>query len=293
MTQHDRGWALILGSSSGFGAACARALAQSGFNVFGVHLDRAGAMPRVNALVDEIAATGAQVRFWNKNVARDENRLEILAGIAETLTGRPIDFGGLSFADENNRQAILDRVKETVRDHRGLIKTVLHSVAFGSLQPFISDDFKKQTTRKQMDMTLDVMANSMVYWVQDLAYTRLIDRGAKVFSMTSAGSRRAWEGYGPVSAAKAALEAHTRQLARELGTRGILVNCFEAGVTDTPALQVIPGADILKQEALRRNPSGRLTTTEDIAATFVALMDDRVKWINGTTIRVDGGEDTL
>ena len=84
--------------------------------------------------------------------------------------------------------------------------------------------------------------------------------------------------------------AHTRQLARELGPRGILVNCFEAGVTDTPAMRLIPGSEVIKAEALRRNPGGRLTTPEDIAATFVALMDPRIRWISGTTVRVDGGE---
>lgn len=292
MSDH-KGWVLILGSSSGFGAACSKALGEAGYNVFGVHLDRASGMPRVNAVIDEIAAMGAQVKFWNKNVARDENRFEILAGIAETLTGQKLEFGGLNFADENNREAILQIVSNALHDHKGAIKAVLHSVAFGSLQPFVSDDLKQQTSRKQLEMTLDVMANSLVYWVQDLARTRLIDKGSKVFSMTSAGSRRAWEGYGPVSAAKAALEAHTRQLARELGPRGIRVNCFEAGVTDTPAMRLIPGSDVIKHEALRRNPGGRLTTTEDIAATFVALMDDRVQWINGTTIKVDGGEDTI
>lgn len=292
MSDH-KGWVLILGSSSGFGAACSKALAEAGYNVFGVHLDRASGMPRVNAVIEEIAATGAQVKFWNKNVARDENRFEILAGIAETLTGQKLDFGSLSFADENNREAILEILSNALRDYKGAIKGVLHSVAFGSLQPFISDELKQQTSRKQLEMTLDVMANSLVYWVQDLARTRLIDNGSKIFSMTSAGSHRAWHGYGPVSAAKAVLEAHTRQLALELGPRGIRINCFEAGVTDTPALRMIPGSDVLKEEALRRNPGGRLTTPEDIAATFVALMDSQVTWINGTIIKVDCGEDNI
>lgn len=293
MPSHDKGWVLILGSSSGFGAACARALAEAGYNIFGVHLDRAAGLQRVSELVTELQATGAKVKFWNKNVARDEVRLEVIAGIAETLTGKPVDFGGLALTDENNRDAALTILSEALKEHHGAIKAMLHSVAFGSLQPFVSDNLKEQTSRKQMEMTLDVMANSMVYWVQDLARTRLLDRGSKVFSMTSAGSRRAWGGYGPVSAAKAALEAHTRQLARELGPRGIMVNCFEAGVTDTPALRLIPGSDVIKQEALRRNPGERLTTPEDIASTFVALMDPRVHWISGTTVRVDGGEDTL
>ncbi len=293
MSEHDKGWVLILGASSGFGAACSKALAEAGYNIFGVHLDRAGGMARVNALIDELKATGAKVKYWNKNIARDEVRLEVLAGIAEELNGQKPDFGDVNITDENARDAALTILADALKNHKGAIRAMLHSVAFGSLQPFVTDDLKQQTSKKQLEMTLDVMANSLVYWVQDLARVRLLDNGSKVFSMTSAGSHRAWHGYGPVSAAKAALEAHTRQLALELGPRGVRVNCFEAGVTDTPALRMIPGSDVLKEEALRRNPGGRLTSPEDIANTFVALMSSNVQWINGTIIKVDCGEDNI
>ncbi len=56
---------------------------------------------------------------------------------------------------------------------------------------------------------------------------------------------------------------------------------------------MIPGSDILKSEALRRNAGGRLTTPEDVAHTLVALMDSRVDWVNGTVIKVDCGEDNI
>lgn len=294
MTDHSKGWALILGSSSGFGAACCRALAAAGYSIFGVHLDRKAAMPRVQEVIDDIARCGVQVKFFNKNVASDENRLEILKEIAEILTSRPVELDpSLSLAEAKNREPILARIGEALKDHEGAIRAMLHSVAFGALNLYVDEDPKKQMTRAQLEMTLDVMANSLVYWCQDLARLRLIGKGSKIFSMTSAGSHRVIGGYGPVSAAKAALESHTRQLALELGSRGIRVNCFEAGVTDTPALRMIPGSDVIKSEALRRNPAGRLTTPEDIANTFVALMDPRVDWVNGTVIKVDCGEDNI
>jgi NAD(P)-dependent dehydrogenase (short-subunit alcohol dehydrogenase family) len=96
--------------------------------------------------------------------------------------------------------------------------------------------------------------------------------------------------YGAVSAAKAALESHARQLALELGPRGIAVNCLRPGVTDTPALRVIPGHETYVAEALQRNPGGRLTTTEDVAQVLVALADPAITWISGTVIPVDAGE---
>ena len=86
--------------------------------------------------------------------------------------------------------------------------------------------------------------------------------------------------HGAVSAAKAALESHTRQLALELGSRGILVNCINAGVTDTSALRAIPGNEIMIAETLRRSPQHRLTTTEDVAATIVALSQPEIKFIS-------------
>ncbi len=295
MGDKSKGWALILGSSSGFGAACARALAQDGYNIFGVHLDRKNAMPRVQEVIEDIARCGVQVKFWNKNIASDENRLQILAEIAGVLGGTPVNLDpAISLAEAKNREVVLAQIAPATRGHEGAIRAVLHSVAFGSLNPFIEDqDPKKQTTRAQLEMTLDVMANSLVYWTQDLARLRLIDRGSKVFAMTSSGSHRAMTGYGPVSAAKAALEAHTRQLALELGPRGILVNCRMAGVTDTPALRLIPGSDKLKADVLERAPGGRLTTPEDVANTLVALMDPRVHWISGAVVKVDGGEDNI
>ncbi len=294
MAENTKGWALILGSSSGFGAACAKAMAAAGYNIFGVHLDRKSAMPRVQEVMDEITRCGVQVKFFNKNVASDENRLEILKEIAETLSGKEVQIdAALSFAEAKNREPILAAIAGVLGGHEGAIRALLHSVAFGALNPFIDDDPKKQMSRAQLEMTLDVMANSLVYWCQDLARIHLLGSGSKIFSMTSSGSHRAIWGYGPVSAAKAALEAHTRQLALELGPRGIRVNCFEAGITDTPALRMIPGADMLKTEALRRNPGGRLTTPEDVASTMVALMDPKVDWINGTVIKIDCGEDNI
>ena len=94
--------------------------------------------------------------------------------------------------------------------------------------------------------------------------------------------------HGAVSAPKAALESHTRQLA--LGARGVLVNCINAGVTDTPALRAIPGNEIMIEMTLRRSPQHRLTTTEDVAATIVALSQPEIKFISGSVIFVDGGE---
>ncbi len=262
MSETER-WALILGASSGFGAATARALADAGFNIFGAHFDLKSTQPRALAVKQDIEAKGRQAVFFNKNIADDRNRTEIIAAMQEHLTGA----GG------------------------GSIQAMLHSVAFGNLKRYIADDPKDAVDRKAMEMTLDVMANSLVYWTQDLVRAGLLTRGSKVYAMTSAGSHRVFSGYGPVSAAKAALESHVRQLSLELVARGISVNAIQAGAADTPALRVIPGHEDGVAYVKSLHPDGRLTVPQDVARVIVALADPQVDWITGTVIRIDGGED--
>jgi enoyl-[acyl-carrier-protein] reductase (NADH) len=168
----------------------------------------------------------------------------------------------------------------------------MHSLAFGSLLPFLAEDPKEAISRRQMEMTLDVMANSLVFWVQDLWRAGLLERGSKVYAMTSEGSARTIPSYGAVSAAKAALESHCRQLAMELARldSGVAVNALRAGVTETPALRKIPEAARVIEHTLLRNPHGRLTTVEDVAETIVMLASTDSDWISGNVINVDGGE---
>ena len=71
-------WALILGASSGFGGATAKALAQDGYSIVGVHLDLRGTKAMAEAVRDEIAAGGVQVVFHNMNAADEEKRREVV-----------------------------------------------------------------------------------------------------------------------------------------------------------------------------------------------------------------------
>lgn len=251
------GWVLILGASSGFGAAAARAFAAAGYDVAGVHLDRRATQPQVDALVAELRALGRDVVYFNVNAADDEARGQVVAQLRERIPA-----GGL--------------------------KVLLHSLAFGTLSPYIG---AKPASRKQLEMTLDVMANSLVYWAQDTVRAELLGQGGRIYAMTSSGSHIAWPSYGPVSAAKAALEAHCRQLALELAPLGVTTNAILAGVTKTPALEKIPGSDALIAQAERRNPHRRLTRPEDVAACLVELARPGTHWLNGNVLHVDGGEE--
>ncbi len=71
-------WALILGSSSGFGEAVGVELAGIGYNIYGVHLDRRETLPHVEAVQEKIRAAGREVVFFNMNAADDEKRREAI-----------------------------------------------------------------------------------------------------------------------------------------------------------------------------------------------------------------------
>ena len=255
-------WALILGASSGFGAATSLELAKAGMHIIGVHLDRRATLPNVEQLVKSIQGCGGQALFFNVNAADPLKRQEVLDQVQPKLGSSPISV-------------------------------LMHSLAFGTLKPYLSADPKEQLTKDQMDMTLDVMANSLVYWVQDLVGRKLLGPGSRVFAMTSSGGSRVWPTYGAVSAAKAALESHVRQLAMELAPYGATANCVRAGVTDTPALRKIPGNEQMMEFAKLRNPYHRLTTPQDVAQVIAVLSNSGADWVTGNVIGTDGGEDIV
>ena len=260
-------WALVLGASSGFGAATALALARVGYPIVGVHLDLRGTIAHAEEVRRGLEACGVPVHFHNVNAA-----------------------------DETKRKAVIDDVKARFEERRAagadpFIAVFLHSLAFGTTLSYVTNDpTEKEVNQKQLEMTADVMAHSMVYWTRDLFHAGLIGEGSRLFAMTSEGAVHVVPTYGPVSAAKAALESHCRQLALELMPHGITVNAIRAGVTDTPALRRIPNHEELIQYASNRNPGGRMTVPEDVAEAIVALASPRLHWMTGNTIGVDGGE---
>jgi len=257
-------WALILGASSGFGEANALELARAGFNIFGVHFDRKAALPHVEEVVAGVRAQGREAMFFNINAA-----------------------------DADKRKEVLDQAEAKLKESGGMVRVLLHSLAFGTLKLFIGETEKDEASQAQIDMTLTVMAHSLVYWTQEVVRRKLMRAGGRIYAMTSSGGTRVLPSYGAVSAAKASLESHIRQLAMELAPLGITANAIRAGVTDTPALRKIPGNDLLLEGARQRNPHNRLTTTQDVAKAIAVLSHPDTYWMTGNVIGVDGGEDIV
>lgn len=257
-------WALILGASSGFGGATAVELARHGMNICGVHLDRAATIPNAEKVKAECESFGVKTLFFNINASDPDKRKEVVDTLAKEMTSP-----------------------------ESRVKVLLHSLAFGSLKPFISKDPKNQLTQAQIEMTMDVMANALVYWTQAAFNSGMLKNGSRIFTMTSSGGTSQFPDYGAVSAAKAASESYIRQLTLELGQYGITCNAIMAGVTETAALAKIPGSKKMLDLARSKNPSMRLTTPDAVARAITLLAHDDAFFISGNTIGVDGGEDVV
>ncbi len=266
---HNLRWALILGGSSGFGLSTAKKLAGDGYAIALIHRDRRGAMDRVEGDFAKIRAQAPAFFALNTDALAPESRAQALRILIEKL--------------EPNRQKI---------------HILLHSIALGNLKPIAAppasqgaeEHNRPLIEEEDMAQTLYAMGSSLLSWVQKIHGAGLFSEDARIFGLTSEGNSVAWKGYAAVSAAKATLEAISRSIAVEFAPFGLRCNILQPGVTDTPALRLIPNHESLIQSAISRNPYGRLTVPEDVANVISLLARPEAAWINGVVLRVDGGE---
>ena len=251
-------WAIILGCSTGHGAAISKQLASEGYGIIGFHLDRGAIKKEAKELEKEIASiNNAKVKFWNENAA--------------------------------DKEVMLKRIPEIVSlIGDGKVKLLMHSIAFGSTTNF----FKPTPVRqRQMDMTQHVMVHCLIYWTQAILNEKLFTSGSRILGLTSEGSYKAMEGYGPVGVAKASLEAVIRQIGWELGKKGITANTIQAGITPTRALtKISEDWEDWIETTKKRNPMKRVTTPKDVAGLVSLLMSEKADFVNCSTIFCDGGE---
>ena len=251
-------WAIILGCSTGHGAATAKQLAKEGYGIIGFHLDRGSIKKDAAKLQEEITSLNDnRVKFWNENAADKEIML-----------------------------SKMEEIKTILKN--GKVKLLMHSIAFGSTTNFFNPTPVRQ---RQMDMTQHVMAHCLIYWTQTLLENNLLIAGSRILGLTSEGSYKAMEGYGPVGVAKASLEAVVRQIGWELGSKGITANTIQAGITPTRALtKISKDWEDWVERTKKRNPMKRVTTPEDVAGLVSLLLNDKADFVNCSTIFCDGGE---
>lgn len=244
------------------GLATAKKLARHGFNIIIVHRDRKTDIGKIEVGFKEISSHSIRFKSFNADAVNPETRQMTVKSIHELL-------GAV-----------------------GKIKILVHSIAKGNLKPMYSST-EKELEGQDLMLTIASMGVSLYDWTKDLVHANLFSNDTRIISFTSEGNSKALPHYGAVSAAKAVLEAITRNIALEFAPLGIKANCIQAGITETRSFAMIPGSENIKLEALKRNPNGRLTTPEDVANAAYLLCMDEAKWITGTVIKVDGGESLI
>ncbi len=301
-------WALVLGGSSGFGLATAKKLAACGMSVAIVHRDRRGAMAAIEPEFAAIRGCGTELLTFNTDALSTESRGVVLDALAKRMAGQgavrvllhSIASGNLKLlaplvpgpdAGERARTSLAARLGiepeklaaaiEAVATETDALSEIAWPSRHNSDALLDDEDFAR---------TVHAMGTSLASWAMDLFARGLFASDARVLGLTSEGNEVASRGYAAVAAAKAALESVSRAMAVELAPYGIRSNVLQPGVTDTPALRLIPGSQRAKAAGRQRNPFGRLTTPEDVADVVSLLCTDEARWINGAVIRVDGGE---
>tara|TARA_Y100001936_G_C15916815_1_gene581713 strand:+ start:97 stop:879 length:783 start_codon:yes stop_codon:yes gene_type:complete len=251
-------WVLLLGGSTGHGAATAKRLAHDGYGIIAFHFDRGDAKKIAKETISEVKEiTQGRCYYFNTNAASEDAMEKYIPQIKNITSGMHL-------------------------------KLLLHSIAFGTTTNFFGE---KPVTQRQMDMTVHVMGNSLLYWTQKLYKEKLLGNGSRILGLTSEGNYLAMEGYGPVSVAKVAMEAIIRQIGWELGAFGITANAVQAGVTPTRALtKITENWKDWVENTKNRNPMRRTTTPEDVAGTISMLLKPEADFINCSIIYCDGGE---
>ena len=168
----------------------------------------------------------------------------------------------------------------------GRVDILISNAASGVLKPAM------ELTERHWRWTMDINAGTLLPLAQHLV-PLMGDKGGHIIAVSSLGSVRALPNYAAVGASKAALESLIRHLAAELAPKSIRVNAVSAGVVDTDALKHFPNRDEMLSFSLKKTPSGRLTTPEDVANIVLFLCSPLSSQIHGQTIIVDGGYSIL
>jgi NAD(P)-dependent dehydrogenase (short-subunit alcohol dehydrogenase family) len=257
--QSNQRWAVILGVSSGSGAAIAAAVARSaGLDVFGVH--RGHYQEGADAVADAVGRAGRRAVFHLGDAGTSDGVRECVAALQAAAGPRSVGL-------------------------------MVHSLAGASLGHFLStrgDAFHP----KQFEKTFNCMAHSFAYWAQALHEDDLLAPGSRLLGLTNVLHESLLHNCGLIAAAKAALQMYVRHLALELGPLGHRVNLLKFGTVVTPALRTMLGPEAVQRldDAHREMiPAGRMCTLEEVADLVVLLLREESAWFNGATIDFTGG----
>src|SRR5450631_1218062 len=240
--------------------------------VFGVANKRSIAW----AIAKAWAAAGAKL-FFNYQGERLKENVEELVG----------EFGADTFlqpCDVSKDEEITEFFAK-IRGQTDRLDLMLHSVAFAPKEA-LEGEFVN-TTREAFRTAHDISAYSLVALAREAA--PLMTNGGSIVAMTYYGAEKVVPHYNVMGVAKASLEASTRYLAYDLGSKKIRVNCISAGPVNTLAARGIAGFSAMLKHYEAHAPLKRNVLPDELGATGAFLASDGAAAITGQVIYVDCG----
>jgi meromycolic acid enoyl-[acyl-carrier-protein] reductase len=180
----------------------------------------------------------------------------------------------------------LSAVADDLRERWGRVDGVLHAIAFAP-EDALGGKFP-ETPPESAEVAFRTSAYSFKALAVALA-DLYPEEGASLVGLDF-DATVAWPVYDWMGVAKAALEATSRYLARDLGPRGVRVNLVSAGPLGTLAARGIPGFGDLATAWQRQAPLGWNTGDPGpVAGAIVFLLSDLARGVTGEILHVDGG----
>ncbi|KAE8758945.1 MULTISPECIES: 3-oxoacyl-ACP reductase FabG [Paraburkholderia] len=164
---------------------------------------------------------------------------------------------------------------------------------FGALHVLVNnagitqDQLAMRMKDDDWDAVIDTNLKSVFRLSRAVLRPMMKAKGGRIINITSVVGSAGNPGQVNYAAAKAGVAGMTRALAREIGSRGITVNCVAPGFIDTDMTKTLPEE---QQTALKTQiPLGRLGSPDDIAHAVAFLASPQAGYITGTTLHVNGG----
>lgn len=206
---------------------------------------------------------------------RNEAQAEAACEFIRASGGQAWSIGG----DVRNPEALKGLV-DAAQSRFGGLDVLVHNAAIGALKP--ADRLRVS----HWDLTLE--SSLRPFWLLTKLALPILRDGGSVVGLSSLGSVRYTPGYAAMGAAKAGLEALTRQLAVELAPR-LRVNSVRGGLVRTDALAAFADGEALAAEVEAGTPMRALATPEDLAEAVAFLASGAARAITGQVVVVDGG----
>jgi 3-oxoacyl-[acyl-carrier protein] reductase len=149
------------------------------------------------------------------------------------------------------------------------------------------DNLAMRMKETEWDAVIDTNLKSVFRLSKAVLRGMLKARSGRIINVTSVVGSSGNAGQINYAAAKAGIAGMTRSLAREIGSRGVTVNCVAPGFIDTDMTRAL--SEEQKTALLQQIPLGRLGNPEDVAAAVAFLASPQAAYITGTTLHVNGG----